>query len=73
MSGRFLVLGQAPINKTVGVVNRPIVTGGPGNGDGSGGWGGLGVGAGSGNGGPETAMDRAVTVGRAWESVRAMG
>lgn len=33
-------------------VNRPIVTGGPGNGDGSGGWGGLGVGAGSGNGGP---------------------
>ena len=34
------------------VVNRPIVTGGPGNGDGSGGWGGLGVGAGSGNGGP---------------------
>ncbi len=52
MSGRFLVLGQAPINRTVGAVNRPIVTGGPGNGDGSGGWGGLGVGAGSGNGGP---------------------
>jgi len=34
------------------VVNRPIVTGVPGNGYGSGGWGGICVGACSGNGGP---------------------
>ena len=38
------------------VVNRPIVTGGPGNGDGSGGNGGSGVGVGPGNDGQGESM-----------------